>query len=298
MTGYERTDKIAQIAAATSKMQAMLSGAKKSGDNPHFHSHHSTLADCWDACRLPLTSNGLSIVQPVSIGADGAVQITTVLLHDSGEYISSTLEMRPAQDDPQSRGSVITYGRRYGICAMVGIAPEDDDAEAGMVRPASTTGSPPTRHAGGRSSPAGGRSSPVTLQASGDVVTDTTTGESVTLGEGTCLITDVTERTLKSGSMWSVAMTGIDRESGGGLTTVRITTFEARVATLAELYKNKLIPVRPETKKSQDGQYTNLVGLTPVSTDGDNTVTGRAEDIDHALGDAVEAPPDEDEIAF
>src|SRR5690606_38089094 len=31
------------------------------------------------------------------------------------------------QADPQSVGSAITYGRRYGLASMVGVAPDDDD---------------------------------------------------------------------------------------------------------------------------------------------------------------------------
>ncbi len=36
--------------------------------------------------------------------------------------------MRPTKADPQGAGSAITYARRYGLLAMCGIAPEDDDA--------------------------------------------------------------------------------------------------------------------------------------------------------------------------
>ncbi len=37
-------------------------------------------------------------------------------------------------DDPQADGSSITYARRYSLAAMVGVCPEDDDAEAAMDR--------------------------------------------------------------------------------------------------------------------------------------------------------------------
>ena len=70
-----------------------------------------------------------------------------------------------------SRRLAITYGRRYGLAAMVGIAPEDDDGEAAEPRnatadpdrhlsrrpPAKPTTKPPgqVRHAGGPASSAG-----------------------------------------------------------------------------------------------------------------------------------------------
>jgi hypothetical protein len=65
------------------------------------------------------------------VSADGArVTVTTILAHSSGEFISEALTMTAAQNTPQGVGSTITYGRRYGLASMVGIAPEDDDGNA------------------------------------------------------------------------------------------------------------------------------------------------------------------------
>lgn len=124
-----RSDSIAALTVALAKAQAMIQGAAKDSLNPHFKSKYADLASCWDACRDALTKNGLAVVQPVS--ADGPrVTVTTLLTHSSGEWIAEALTMTATQDTPQAVGSVITYGRRYGLCAMVGIAPEDDDANA------------------------------------------------------------------------------------------------------------------------------------------------------------------------
>jgi len=57
-----------------------------------------------------------------------------VLTHASGEFISDKLHIVPTKDDPQGLGSAITYARRYGLSAVAGIAPDDDDAEAAMGR--------------------------------------------------------------------------------------------------------------------------------------------------------------------
>ena len=51
-------------------------------------------------------------------------------MHESGEWISGRLRVTPVKDDPQGLGSAITYGRRYGLAAIVGVAPEDDDGNA------------------------------------------------------------------------------------------------------------------------------------------------------------------------
>jgi len=128
-----RSDSIAGLAAALSKAQATMTSAKKDSTNPHFKSRYADLASIWDACREPLTKNGLAIVQLP--GKDEAgYYVETVLTHASGEFIADKLHIVPTKDDPQGLGSAITYARRYGLSAVAGIAPDDDDAEAAMGR--------------------------------------------------------------------------------------------------------------------------------------------------------------------
>jgi hypothetical protein len=52
-------------------------------------------------------------------------------MHESGQYLSGEYSMRPAKDDPQGRGSAITYQRRYAIASVLSLnIDEDDDANA------------------------------------------------------------------------------------------------------------------------------------------------------------------------
>ena len=128
-----RSDSIAAIAAALSKAQSAMGAAKKDSTNPHFKSRYADLASIWEACREPLTKNGLAVVQLP--GKDEAgYYVETVLTHSSGEFISEKLHIVPTKDDPQGLGSAITYARRYGLAAVAGIAPDDDDGEAAMGR--------------------------------------------------------------------------------------------------------------------------------------------------------------------
>lgn len=113
--------------------------ASKDATNPHFKSKYADFAAVVDAIRKPLTDNGLSFVQLVG-GAKGSVTVTTRLLHASGQSISSTLTMPVGAETPQAYGSAITYGRRYSLSAMVGLASEeDDDGNAASVAPPATT---------------------------------------------------------------------------------------------------------------------------------------------------------------
>jgi hypothetical protein len=121
-----QTPSIAELAVALAKAQASMQPALTDSENPHFHSRYASLAAVWEACREPLTTHGLSVLQPVQ--ADGAkVTVTTLLVHSSGEWISEALTVTAQTATPQGIGSAITYGRRYGLAAMVGIAPDDDD---------------------------------------------------------------------------------------------------------------------------------------------------------------------------
>lgn len=90
---------------------------------------YADLASCWDAARGPLSKHGLCVVQVPS--ADGnKITVHTTIGHKSGQYISGELTMTSTVGTAQGLGSAITYARRYSLCAMVGIAPEDDDGTA------------------------------------------------------------------------------------------------------------------------------------------------------------------------
>jgi len=124
-----RSASIGALAAALAKAQGEMAGAQKDSVNPHFKARYASLAAVWDACRAALSKNALSVLQPVR--ADGArVTVTTILAHDSGEWISEELTVTAQSPTPQGVGSAITYGRRYGLASMVGIAPDDDDGAA------------------------------------------------------------------------------------------------------------------------------------------------------------------------
>lgn len=137
---------LGKLALALSKAQRTMGAAKKDSKNPHFKSTYADLASAWDACREALGANELAIVQfPEAKGKE--VSVRTLLLHSSGEYLEGTATASARDDGPQSIGSVITYLRRYSLMAVVGIAPEDDDGNAGQGHqtPASKPSAPPPR---------------------------------------------------------------------------------------------------------------------------------------------------------
>jgi hypothetical protein len=122
-----KSDDIKELAMALSKTQAILKGALKDSSNPFFKSTYADLASVWEACREPLAANGLSVVQTPCNDTPDNIALETILMHSSGQWISSVFSMPVSKHDAQAVGSAITYARRYALAAMVGIAPEDDD---------------------------------------------------------------------------------------------------------------------------------------------------------------------------
>jgi hypothetical protein len=122
-----KSDDIKELALALSKTQSILKGALKDSNNPFFKSKYADLASVWEACREPLAANGLSVVQMPCNDTPDSVALETILMHTSGQWISSVFSMPVSKHDAQAVGSAITYARRYALAAVVGIAPEDDD---------------------------------------------------------------------------------------------------------------------------------------------------------------------------
>jgi hypothetical protein len=143
------SEQINELAAALAKAQGEMEGAKKDAKNPFFSSKYADLASVWDACREPLSTNGLAVVQfpkteylttpePYEWQAKSGekrygvrvvtvVSVLTRLVHCSGQFMEDACSTMLPTGDPQAVGSAITYLRRYALQSVAGIAPEDDD---------------------------------------------------------------------------------------------------------------------------------------------------------------------------
>jgi hypothetical protein len=132
----ERSESIKELATALAKAQAALRPAVKDALNPHFKSKYADLGAVWEACREPLSTNGLSVVQLPADCEAGRLALTTMLLHSSGEYLSTTYSLKLQQDTAHGAGSALTYLRRYALAALVGVvADEDDDGNSASHQP-------------------------------------------------------------------------------------------------------------------------------------------------------------------
>jgi hypothetical protein len=124
-----KSETIKEIASALWKAQSEIKAAVKDSTNPHFRSKYADLGSVVDAVKPALSKHGITFLQGIHDAVDG-VAVETMLLHTSGEWISSTMRIPAVKQDAQGYGSAITYGRRYGLQSMCGVPAEDDDGNA------------------------------------------------------------------------------------------------------------------------------------------------------------------------
>jgi hypothetical protein len=136
----QRSESIANLADALAKAQGVMQSVKKDRSaridtkaGSSYSYAYADLASVLEAIRKPLSDNGLALIQASSI-ANGYVEVETLLAHTSGDWVSNTLALPASNLDPRSLGSLITYGRRYGL-ALVGVVTDEDDDGAGGSRP-------------------------------------------------------------------------------------------------------------------------------------------------------------------
>ena len=121
-----------KIAAAFIKAKKAFSPALKDKTNPAFRSKYADLGACLEAVNDALLDNGIAVMQRTFEDTTG-VTVETVFLHESGEMLEGgKLHVPAAKSDPQGYGSALTYARRYSLTTACGIAPEDDDGNAGV----------------------------------------------------------------------------------------------------------------------------------------------------------------------
>jgi hypothetical protein len=128
-----RSESLVELTKALVKAQGKMKGAKADTKNDFFKSNYADLASVWEAIRIPLSDNGLAIIQTTQ-NNDKGIEVETTLLHISGEWCAGSLFMPAEKTTAQAFGSLLTYGRRYSLAAIVGIAQIDDDGESVMNR--------------------------------------------------------------------------------------------------------------------------------------------------------------------
>jgi hypothetical protein len=149
---HRSSESVAAIATALAKAQTELSNPEKAmvgtvynvrSDSPQSF-RYASLSSGLDIVRKTLGGQQIAIAQTTDIDrANGAVNLTTVLMHTSGEWIASDWPVCALSEisQPRRMGAALTYARRYALFTMVGIAGEDD-----LDAPPDVTGDPAEGH--------------------------------------------------------------------------------------------------------------------------------------------------------
>ena len=120
------SDSIAKLAAALVAVQKEMTPLKKDKSN-YFNQSYVGLDAVMPEALDILGKHDIALAQTVGTGEDGSTNLTTTLLHVSGEWLTDTQPLLLAKNDAQGQGSAITYARRYGLMSMLGIVAEEDD---------------------------------------------------------------------------------------------------------------------------------------------------------------------------
>lgn len=134
---HRSSERIGTIAAALARVQAELVNPEKTmiavirspfprEEDRTFR--YASLASGLDIIRKTLSQQEIATIQITRVEQpSGQIQLTTLLGHASGEWISSDLPIcAKDREAPHRMGAALTYARRYALFALVGIAGEDD----------------------------------------------------------------------------------------------------------------------------------------------------------------------------
>ena len=142
-----KSDSIVKLAAALCKAQATMKAAPFNATNPFLKNKYADLGSVIETARKPLAENGLSFTQ-LTIGDAHTIGVETVLMHESGEWLSSTISLDTSDEKGKSSaqvaGSIISYLRRYSLAAIIGIY-ADEDTDGSKPTPRTV---PPTKATG------------------------------------------------------------------------------------------------------------------------------------------------------
>lgn len=125
----KKSEEIAELAKALAIAQSELENPLKEALNPHFRSKYADLSSVLNCVRAVFPKNGLSVMQHPSFQPNLAL-VETIIMHSSGQWMSSVSSCPLQKQDAQGVGSAITYLRRYSLSAICGIAQEDDDGNS------------------------------------------------------------------------------------------------------------------------------------------------------------------------
>jgi hypothetical protein len=106
----------------------------KNAKNPFLKNQYADIKAVLDTCKQELLDAGVVLFQGSRLAENGWVEIYTTFIHgESGEERTETVVFQPKDVGPQGSAGLLTYGRRYGLFAALGLAAVDDDDDGNVA---------------------------------------------------------------------------------------------------------------------------------------------------------------------
>lgn len=100
----------------------------KNSKNGHFKSSYANLEECIDAVREPLLKYGLLLTFNSEADGNGMIAVSASVFRPGAGVVATSRVLLPMKDlSPQGAAALNTYGRRYALLNLFGLAAEDDD---------------------------------------------------------------------------------------------------------------------------------------------------------------------------
>lgn len=122
-----RSDEIGELCKALAQCQVEIKNPKKSktANAGKFKYNYADISDVLACINSVAPKFGLAHTQVIRPNNEGRSCIFTMVMHESGQWLCSEYKLPPASDNHEMGGN-ITYGRRYALAPMFGIASEED----------------------------------------------------------------------------------------------------------------------------------------------------------------------------
>lgn len=124
-----KSEHIINLSVALSRSQGEMPAVPFDSTNPFLKNRFASLGAIIEHSRLVLAKHGLAICQ-FPISENGKVGIESMLIHESGEWLSERILLPLSEEKGKSlaqvAGSITTYLKRYSWASILGVYAEED----------------------------------------------------------------------------------------------------------------------------------------------------------------------------
>ena len=136
----ERSESQTELFKALAACQSEFDTIQATAENDYYHSKYAPLWAIWEHVRPILKKHGLLLIQePIPSTIEEGAKMRNILAHSSGEWRSSVIVI-PVDLGKEGKGkkapafgSAYTYGRRYAMSGILGVATSAEDNDASGI---------------------------------------------------------------------------------------------------------------------------------------------------------------------